>query len=148
MFEHDTETVFWFMGFNGIDPPKATGKCTPVAGTLGGAARESLTMQVTLPCKGKPIVQFGDATDSVIIGGAADTAVAGTPGHFLPVGSDPPANFAAMTDITASPTTAWTTGQYVVLGDASQAHWTSTAWAAPGVVHGHGEASSGSSDEA
>jgi hypothetical protein len=33
-----------------------------------------------------------------------------------------------MTGITATPATAWTTGQHVVLGDASKAHWSSTAW--------------------
>jgi hypothetical protein len=32
--------------------------------------------------------------------------------------------------VTASPATAWTTGQYVRLGDNSQAYWTSSAWAA------------------
>ena len=32
--------------------------------------------------------------------------------------------------ITADPTTAWTAGQHVVLGDGSKARWTGTAWAA------------------
>lgn len=60
----------------------------------------------------------------------ATGAAAGTPGGFAPVGSTAPANLAAMTGITAVPATAWTTGQYVVLGDATHAHWTGTAWAA------------------
>ena len=35
-----------------------------------------------------------------------------------------------MTGITASPATAWTTGQHVLLGDASKAFWNATAWTA------------------
>ena len=63
-------------------------------------------------------------------GPAATGATAGAPGSFTPTNSTAPANLAAMTGITASPATAWTTGQYVVLGDTSHAHWTGTAWAA------------------
>jgi hypothetical protein len=33
-----------------------------------------------------------------------------------------------MTPVVASPTSAWTTGQYVVIGDGSHVHWTGTAW--------------------
>lgn len=60
----------------------------------------------------------------------ATGATAGTPGSFTPAGSTPPANLGGMPGITASPATAWTTGQHVVLGDASHAHWTSAVWAA------------------
>jgi len=58
----------------------------------------------------------------------ATGASAGTPGSFSPSGATPPANFAGLSACTASPTTAWTSGQYVVLGDSSQAHWNGTAW--------------------
>lgn len=74
---------------------------------------------------------FEDASFPPAGGTAATTATAGTPGSF---NGTPPADLAALQSaappITASPTTAWTTGQYVALGDASHAHWTSTAWAA------------------
>ena len=60
----------------------------------------------------------------------ATGATAGSPGTFTPAGSTPPANFAALATVTASPTTAWTTGQHVVLGDATTAHWSGTAWVA------------------
>jgi len=63
-------------------------------------------------------------------GPATTGATAGTPGTFTPAGSDSPDKFAELTGVTATPATAWTTGQYVVLGDATQAHWTGTAWAA------------------
>jgi hypothetical protein len=35
-----------------------------------------------------------------------------------------------MTGITATPTTAWTTGQHMVLGDTSHAYWNATTWTA------------------
>jgi hypothetical protein len=61
---------------------------------------------------------------------------AGTPGSFAPMGSAPPATLAALKSNTvvgdsgtSKPGAAWTTGQYVNLGDASKAHWNGTAWA-------------------
>lgn len=59
----------------------------------------------------------------------ATGATAGVPGTFTPAGSSLPASFANMTGIVASPNTAWTTGQFVALGDGSKAYWTGTAWA-------------------
>jgi hypothetical protein len=58
----------------------------------------------------------------------ATGATAGTPGTWTPAGATPCAAFTQMDTITASPATAWTTGQYVVLGDASEAYWGGTAW--------------------
>lgn len=60
----------------------------------------------------------------------ATGATAGTPGTFTPAGSLRPANLAAMTAITATPATAWTVGQYVVMADNAHTHWSSTAWVA------------------
>lgn len=60
----------------------------------------------------------------------ATTATAGSPGHFNGVR---PLHLADMSGVTASPTTTWTTGQHVVLGDGTKAHWTAGspgAWAA------------------
>lgn len=57
----------------------------------------------------------------------ATTATAGTPGTFDGVR---PEDLAGMSTITADPTTAWTTGQSVILGDGSEAHWNATAWVA------------------
>jgi hypothetical protein len=61
-------------------------------------------------------------------GPASTGATAGIPGAWTPANSDPPNKFQAMNTITASPATAWTTGQYVVLGDGSFAHWGGAAW--------------------
>jgi hypothetical protein len=62
----------------------------------------------------------------------ATGATAGTPGVFTPPGSDSPDDLAELQDsgVVASPATAWTTGQRVVLGDASTAYWNGTAWVA------------------
>src|SRR5690606_15481572 len=65
-------------------------------------------------------------------GPAPTTATAGEPGTFDPVGAYAPNDLEDLTTlgVTASPTTAWTTGQHVVLGDDSHAHWDGTAWVA------------------
>lgn len=61
-------------------------------------------------------------------GPAATGATAGIPGTYTPAGCDSPDKLAELTGVTASPATAWTTGQYVLLGDGSKAHWSGTAW--------------------
>lgn len=58
----------------------------------------------------------------------ATVATAGTPGSFNGAYPETLVELQA-SGITASPATAWTTGQNVVLGDASLAHWNGTAWA-------------------
>ncbi|WNV90312.1 hypothetical protein [Umezawaea sp. Da 62-37] len=60
----------------------------------------------------------------------ATGATAGTPGSFTPPGATLPANLTALraASITASPATAWTTSQRVVLGDSSLAHWDGDSW--------------------
>lgn len=65
-------------------------------------------------------------------GALAETAVAGIPGYFEPIGSVAPLDLTALraSDIVASPTTAWATGQYVSLGNGAQAHWDGAAWVA------------------
>jgi hypothetical protein len=61
-------------------------------------------------------------------GPAATGATAGIPGAWTPANADPPNKFQSMNTIVASPATAWTTGQYVTLGDGSFAHWGGAAW--------------------
>lgn len=67
-------------------------------------------------------------------GPEATGATAGTPGEWTPTDAYPPKDFADLTDgdpvVTASPATAWTTGQYMVLEDDSHAYWNGTAWVA------------------
>lgn len=64
-------------------------------------------------------------------GAAATGATATTtPGTFTPSGASRPANLAAMSGVTAAPTSAWTGGQHVVLRDGSSAYWNGTVWTA------------------
>jgi len=66
----------------------------------------------------------------------ATGATAGIPGTWTPAGSLVPASPAALSQsnpvrVVASPTTAWTTGQYVqtqTAGAAGRASWTGSAW--------------------
>jgi hypothetical protein len=62
-------------------------------------------------------------------GMAATGATAGSPGSFTPSGASLPADLAALNaaSVTATPSSAWTTGQHVVLGDDSHAHWDGSA---------------------
>jgi len=65
------------------------------------------------------------------LGVPATGATAGTPATLTPTNSYAPADLAdAATGFTASPSTAWTAGQYVLLLDGSKAHWSSSAWVA------------------
>jgi hypothetical protein len=61
---------------------------------------------------------------------AATTATAGKPGFYGPTGAANPANLAAMSSITAIPSTNWTVGQFVNVADASRAYWSGSAWVA------------------
>jgi hypothetical protein len=59
---------------------------------------------------------------------AATGATAGFPGFYSPSGATVPANLVALTGITATPATAWATGQYVITADLIGAHWSGSAW--------------------
>lgn len=77
---------------------------------------------------------FDGATFPGAGGGGAVTAtgateVVGAAGTWTPSGATAPADLAAMSTVTASPTTAWSTDSYMLLGDASHAYWNATAWA-------------------
>jgi hypothetical protein len=56
----------------------------------------------------------------------ATGATAGTPGTFTPEGSIPPPDLASCGSLTASPSTPWASGEYVVLGDATEATYSGT----------------------
>lgn len=88
-----------------------------------------------LPLSVKPMALEGnDYTYAITPLGAtvltATGATSGAPGSFTPQGASAPANLADMTDVIASPQTAWLSGQYVELGDGTDAHWDGTNWVA------------------
>ena len=85
----------------------------------------------TLPTPDDVLALFGAGSG----GGPAASANAGIPGNWNPPGATPPASVAELqgSSITATPTAAWTTGQYMQTGTAGvagQAHWDGAAWAA------------------
>jgi hypothetical protein len=72
-------------------------------------------------------------TKAEVAGVKATTAIAGSPGSFDPAGSNVPVDLAELTAapaVIASPTAAWTTGQYVLLANLTRAFWNGTAWTA------------------
>jgi hypothetical protein len=76
-----------------------------------------------------------DEVLALFTGGAvqATGANAGSPGTWTPGGSTPPSNAAAANSggVTASPSSAWTTGQYVqgsTAGSAGEMYWNGTTW--------------------
>jgi len=85
-----------------------------------------LTSDIAFDIVGDPVLSFDGAA------AVATGATAGTPGSFTPSGATAPANLAALQggSVVASPASAWTSGQSVVLGDASSAHWDGTAYVA------------------
>jgi hypothetical protein len=104
--------------------PDATGTASPLL--LAMDPKDHLHVQYTTIAPPEP------SCDCTASGPPATTATAGNPGTWGPADSYPPANLTALqgSSITADPTTAWTAGQHVVLGDGSKARWTGTAWAA------------------
>jgi hypothetical protein len=69
LFEHDAELAYFFLGLDGMDPPKVAGKVRLIAGTVGGDARVTLTADLSLPVEQKPDIEFGLAAGSIVIHG-------------------------------------------------------------------------------
>lgn len=112
----------WAPNANGLT---WAGTVTVIALEEGGDVNTRLTTDFEFDTVGRPTRTYSGTV-------AATGATAGTPGTWTPAGSAPPADLAALQggSVTATPAAAWTTGQSVVLGDASDAHWTGSAWAA------------------
>jgi hypothetical protein len=103
--------------------PIVSGMCIPQPFMqFGGDAGAASEIQIDWNLVAPPTVDFGAVT--------ATGATSGAPGYYTPSGATTPANLAALTGITATPATAWAVGQYVITGDLTANHWTSSAWAA------------------
>jgi hypothetical protein len=101
-----------------------TGTAGPLLEPLD--SKDHLHMQLTTVAPPAPTC---GADELGVPATGADAAT--TPATLIPANSYPPADLAdAATGFTATPATAWTAGQYVTLGDGSQAHWDGTAWVA------------------
>ena len=99
------------------------------AARLAGKPNEIPTLQpdAVIPANAdiQPVVRGtgGPPTPTVT---PSTAATAGIPGSF---DNDVPASLVALKKLGAlGNTTAWTTGQYVALGDASKAYWSGAAW--------------------
>lgn len=108
----------------GVGPYDVVRDDSGVAGPLLEAIdpKDHLHMQLTTVAPPDPTC---GATE---LGVAATGATAGTPATLTPANSYAPASLADADSLTATPATAWTTGQYVVLGDGTNAYWDGTAW--------------------
>jgi len=84
-YEHDTEEVYFLLGLDGVNPPKAAGRCRMVAGAFGGDARVTLTADLSLPVTRKPDIEFGNATTSRVVWGSGAAPVA--PGGLAAAGA-------------------------------------------------------------
>lgn len=73
LFAHDTEEAYVLFGMGGtgaasvVNPPKMIGRVRLVAGTVGGAARTTLTADVSLPLSSKPQIMFGSGSTTSIV---------------------------------------------------------------------------------
>lgn len=131
LFLNDGTRKAFALYLNGQDDPVATGIVSVAAGDFGGSAGEILTFTGSFPILGYPTITNAGGSSIRPDGSlpiAATGASSGTPGTFTPSGSTPPGSLAAAASLMATPGTAWSTGEYVVLGDASEAYWDGTDW--------------------
>jgi hypothetical protein len=101
-----------------------TGAASPLATAMD--SHDHLNMELT------PIAPPTPAAGATALGVPATSAVAGIPATLVPANSYAPYDLAAAIagPFAASPTTAWTTGQYVLTRSGAKIHWSSTAWVA------------------
>ena len=113
------------------------GRVTVQALTVGGDVAARLTTDATWPIGYLKMPIKLDPAQKVVIGSpiAITGVTAGSPGSFNPAGAELPDSLATLKADTVvgdagsnKPTATWTTGQYVTLADASEAHWSGTAW--------------------
>jgi hypothetical protein len=110
----------------GVGPYDVVRDETGIAGPLNNALKTTNHFHLELTSVPPPDV---DTTGATSLGVPATGATAGTPATLTPANSYAPADFTDMPGLTATPTTAWTAGQYVLLRDGSTAHWDASAWA-------------------
>lgn len=68
MFEHDAEEAYFALGLSASNPPTAIGRVYLAAGDFGGTAGEDLVATVSMQLPRKPSIEFGDASESEVVG--------------------------------------------------------------------------------
>lgn len=98
-----------------------TGDAAPLSKAIGTSQHLWLQYTTIAP----PAVTAGAVSH-----GVTPTTAAATTGLFGPTGAWTPETFKDLVFLapTATPNTAWTTGQHVTLKDGTTAHWSGTAW--------------------
>lgn len=131
--------------YEGVDVPNFTaGDNNLTGGTSPNFTLTTVTQGSSVPSPLAEPITLGDHLhlerttlappeedcDPDALGVPATGATAGTPGSYTPTNSYGPADLAALqtSGIVASPNTAWTSGQYIVLRDGSSAHWDGDSW--------------------
>lgn len=103
--------------------PVMSGTCLVKAFPFyAGSPGEPTAFDLVLAVQGAP-------SFTTTAGAAATGGNAGTPGTYSPVGATPVANAAGASGMTANPTTAWTSGQYMK-GTSADFYWNGSAWTA------------------
>jgi hypothetical protein len=110
--------------FLAIYPSKTSNQGWEGPAHLDASIKGGVTSAVTIDAS---FVANGAWTRTSMVAATGASAVS-TPGSFSPAGAMAPANLAGMSGITATPSSAWSGGQYVRLGDGSTAYWNGTAW--------------------
>lgn len=67
LYENDASLVYFYMGLDDDNPPKAIGVVRATSGDIGGTMRTTLQASVTLPCESKPSIEFGNTTTSAVV---------------------------------------------------------------------------------
>ena len=139
LYEHSGEEAWVYIGGDGDDPPKAVARVRLASPSLFGTAREVRQATFSFGVDGRAAGCFGDAASSYPVGnpevydlssvypGAAalaDLSTLKADSTYGDTGTAAPYNGGTGTEA------AFASGQYITLADASQAHWTGTAWAA------------------
>lgn len=114
----------------GADESAETLTVTATSGWIDPAGTgEPFSASVSLPVTGDVLILWPNPHVDDETSTAATGATAGAPGAFTPSGSVAPANIAELRDeVTASPATAWTVGQYVLLANGVHAYWDGDDW--------------------
>jgi hypothetical protein len=114
----------------GTAPTIAVTTGTPGVGPTAGPLVEALDVDDHLHVQYTTVAPPDVSENCVASGPAATGATAGIPATITPVDSYPPETLALLqaTPLTATPATAWTTGQYLLLGNGTKAYWNGTSW--------------------
>jgi len=108
----------------GVGPYDVTRDTNNLAGPLNEPIDSSDHLHVELVNVDPPEPECG----ATAVGVPATGATAGTPGTYTPAQSFGPESFTDIGALAATPPTAWTSGQHIVLRDGSTAFWDGSAW--------------------